>query len=106
MVTNNKCERCEEIETYKHLLWECRESKRIWQHFNEFAVKENQLKERVIEYDNVFTIGNISNINKLKVKVIQEMIRIERPINWTISNIIRIATEIKSIEEYNAIKNG
>ncbi len=63
MVTNNKCKRCEEIETYKHLLWECRESKRIWKHFNEFAVKENQLNERVIEYDNVFTIGNIANIN-------------------------------------------
>jgi asparagine synthetase B (glutamine-hydrolysing) len=36
MVDNNKCKRCGEVETYKHLLWECREAKNIWQLFNEF----------------------------------------------------------------------
>jgi hypothetical protein len=31
MVSNNKCKRCEEVETYKHLIWECGEAKKIWQ---------------------------------------------------------------------------
>jgi hypothetical protein len=29
MVSNNKCKRCGEVENYKHLLWECRDAKRI-----------------------------------------------------------------------------
>jgi hypothetical protein len=55
----------------------------------------------VIEYDNVFKIGDNANTNKVKVKVMQGMIQIDRRINWSISNITKIADEIKSIESYN-----
>jgi hypothetical protein len=41
----------------------------------------------VLEYDNVFKIGNMANMNKVKVKVIQGMIQIECPINWTIEKL-------------------
>ena len=102
MANSNKCKRCEEIETYKHLIWECRETKKIWQMLNEFLIKINQKNNRALEYENVFRIGNIANLSKLKVRLIQAMIQIERPINWTMEKIIKIANDIKNIEIYNA----
>jgi hypothetical protein len=105
MVNNNKCKRCEEVETYKHLIWECREARKIWQIFNEFVTNLKQENERVQSYENVFKIGNIGNINKIKIKVIQGMIQIERPSNWTMEKIIKIENEIKCIESYNTKGN-
>jgi hypothetical protein len=84
MVNNNKCKRCEEVETYKHLIWECRDAKKIWQLFHEFATSANQQEEKVLDYKNIFKIGNIANMNKVQIKVIQGMIQVERPTNWTI----------------------
>ena len=105
MVNNNKCKRCEEVETYKHLIWECREARKIWQIFNEFVTNLKQENERVQSYENVFKIGNIGNINKIKIKVIQGMIQIERPSNWTMEKITKIENEIKCIEIYNTKGN-
>ena len=102
MVTNNRCKRCGEVETYKHLLWECREAKNIWQLFNEFVTNINQMNEKVQEYDNVFRIGNVENVSKIKLKIIQGMIQIERPKCWTIEKINEIANENRCIELYNA----
>jgi hypothetical protein len=36
------------------------------------------------------------------MKIIQEMIQIERPVNWTQEKIVKIAKEIMGIEIYNA----
>jgi hypothetical protein len=94
------------VETYKHLLWECRESKRVWQLFNEFATSVNLQEEKVIEYENIYKIGNIANMNKVKVKVIQGMIQMERPTNWTKEKIEKIAKDIRQTELYNARKQN
>ena len=102
MVTNNKCKRCGEIETYKHLLWECREAKKIWQSYNDFLTHVNKLEDKIMSYDNIFRIGNIGYISKVKIRVIQGMIQIERPVNWSIDNIKKLAKEIENIESYNA----
>ncbi len=101
MVDNNKCKRCGEVETYKHLLWECREAKNIWHLFNEFVTNLNQNNERIQEYDNVFMAGNKGYVSKVKMKIVQEMIQIDRPRCWTIERIKEIANEINSIELYN-----
>ena len=101
MVSNNKCTRCDKIETYKHLIWECEEVIRIWHLFNECVVSEKQRDERIQDYEEVFKIGNNKNINKVKIKVIQAMIQIERPVNWSIVNITRIVNELKNIESFN-----
>jgi hypothetical protein len=95
MVDTNKCKRCGEIETYKHLLWTCREAQKIWQLYSEFVSLTNQQEERVLEYENVFKIGNIANINKVKMKIIQGMIEIERPVNWSMEKVMKIAKEIR-----------
>ena len=101
MVTNNKCKRCEEVETYRHLLWECGEVKRIWNAFNDYIYNNLQSNNKVLCYDDIFQIGEDSFINKIKLRVIQEMIQIERPKNWTKDNINKIAKDIKKIEMFN-----
>jgi hypothetical protein len=36
------------------------------------------------------------------MKVVQEMIQIDHPVNWSIDNIFKIANELKNIELYNS----
>ena len=90
MVNNDRCERCGEVETYKHLMWECGEVRKIWMAFNEFSACNNYMEESILEYEDVFKIGSIGKINKVKLTVIQSMIQIERPMNWTIENIKKL----------------
>ena len=99
MVENNKCKRCGEVETYRHLLWECREAKTIWNAFNEVI---SNIDEKIQDYENIYKIGKIGVISKIKVRVIQSMIQIDRPVNWTKDNILKLANELKWIEMYNA----
>jgi hypothetical protein len=42
MVNDSKFNRCGEMETYMHLLMECKEVKKIWSAYNEFMVKMGQ----------------------------------------------------------------
>jgi hypothetical protein len=58
----------------------------------------------VLEFEKVYTIGNIGFANKVKMRVIQEMIQINRPANWTMENINWISKELKSLEIFNAKK--
>ena len=101
MVNDNKCKRCGEVETYRHLLWECREARKIWKLYDEYMVAINQSTEKVQCYEEVFRVGEVGVMSKVKMKVIQEMIQIERPANWSKENIIKIVKELKNIELYN-----
>jgi hypothetical protein len=49
MVNNNNCKRCDEVEDFKHLIWECREAKRIWKVFNEFFSKTGPARRKNTE---------------------------------------------------------
>ena len=106
MVNNNKCKRCGELESYNHLLWECKEARKVWRAHNEYLVNIGQFRNVVIEYDDVFVIGDVGVLSKVKMKVIQEMIQIERPVNWSMENIERIANELKNVESYNSAKKN
>ena len=64
----------------------------------------NQHEDKVLEYDNIFKIGNKANINKLKITLIKQLIQINRPANWTMENIRTIYSEIINIETYNTRK--
>ena len=101
MSRDDECSRCGEVETYKHLFWECRESKRVWNAFNDYMSSINQ-PHTVEKYDDVFLIDDNRIISMLKVRVIQAMIQIERPSGWGIEMVRRLATELKCIEIYNA----
>jgi hypothetical protein len=42
------------------------------------------------KYEEIFNIGNNEVINKVKIRTIQAMIQIERPVDWPRYNIERI----------------
>jgi hypothetical protein len=102
MVTDNKCKRCGEVETFRHLLWECGEVKEIWNAYNGFIYNSMQSYNKILSYDDIFQIGENGHINKIKLRVIQEMIQIERPKNWSTENIYKIAKDIEKIEIFNS----
>jgi hypothetical protein len=45
-------------------------------------------------------------INTIKVKIIQEIIQITRPVRWSVENLRHTIMELKNIELYIAIKNN
>jgi hypothetical protein len=55
-----------------------------------------------ISYEDIFTPGKTYANCMIKIKLIQEMIQIERPINWNMENIISIITSLQKIEQHNA----
>ena len=57
MSRSDECERCGEVETYKHLFWECRESRRVWSSFNEYMGSIGH-QHKVTGYEEVFTIDD------------------------------------------------
>jgi hypothetical protein len=59
-------------------------------------------EKKVLDYENIYKIGRISALSKIKLKVIQSMIQIDRPANWTKDNILKLANELKWVEIYNA----
>ena len=57
-------------------------------------------KEDIYDFSNGFIE------NGIKIKLINELIQIERPTHWTINKIINIAIEMKKIEKYILVKNN
>ena len=57
-------------------------------------------------YKDVYNTPNISAISSVKMKIIQEMIQIKRPIGWTTETIRKTAMEMKNIELYNSKSNN
>jgi hypothetical protein len=103
MSRDNECERCGLVESYKYLIWDCTESRRVWDCFNNYILSINGSMYLVRCYDDVFNIYSDRIISILKVRVIQAMIQIERPVGWTTNNIRKLALELKNIEIYNSV---
>ena len=101
MIDNNKCERCHQIESTRHLLWECVESRNIWELFNLWTLTNNRTSSSVNEYQDVFNVDNCAHVCKVKIKIIQEMIQIERPRGWNLNKLYLISNDISKIEVYN-----
>jgi hypothetical protein len=64
-------------------------------------MKSANAKE-VENYEDIFTPGIPYAICLIKIKLIQEMIQIERPMNWKPENIKNIITNLMKIEQHNA----
>ena len=102
MVSDNICLRCGGIETYRHLIWECNEARRIWRVYNEYMDSIGHSEVKVEVYEEVFKVENISAVSTVKMKIIQEMIQIIRPISWNDERMKDIVMTLKSTELYNA----
>ena len=61
---------------------------------------------RVESYEDVFTIDDSRIISMIKVRVVQAMIQIARPVAWGVERIKRLALELKCIELYNSAAAG
>jgi hypothetical protein len=63
------------------------------QALNGFTTNKNQQEETVQDYENIFKIGNMDAVSKVKIKIIEGMVQVEHPINWSIDNIIETTNE-------------
>ena len=106
MSIDDACSRCGLKETYRHLFWECEESNRVWKSFNEYIRTIGLHECEVKGYEDVFRVENVGTISVIKVRVIQAMIQIERPVGWTQEKVRKLAIEVKIIEIYNSVAKG
>ena len=53
MTTNDKCPRCGEIESTRHLLWECTHVKHIWSLYNSLVQSVGAHQDKMVKYDDV-----------------------------------------------------
>ena len=77
----------------------------MWRSFNEY-MREIGHVHRVDSYEKVFTIDNNRIISMIKVRVIQAMIQVERPVAWGVGRIRALALELKCLELYNSAISG
>jgi exonuclease III len=105
MTASDKCLRCGRIENLRHLIWECSHSNNIWNLFNDM-VKEvyPNSKDLIIVYENIFDACETPSTNVIKLRVVQELIQIDRPKNWNRDKIIQLTKDLISIEKYNSMK--
>ena len=102
MVNDNKCSRCGEVETYRHLLWECHEVRKVWQSYNDYMDYIGQYDIKVENYEEVFRVERVGVISTVKMKTVQQLIQIERPTGWNMERTRSMACDLKNIELYNA----
>jgi hypothetical protein len=104
MTDSDQCPRCGEIEYTKHLLWECQKVKPIWDLYN--LVMQSVKADKVTSYEDIFVPGENEAVCNIKIKLIQEMIQIERPKNWNIDNIKNMIVNMANMENFMANKNN
>jgi len=102
MSENPNCPRCNEIESTKHLLWECNESRNIWNLYNSVLTNSNLQNMTINKYEDIFITENLSILSTIKMKIVQEFIQIERPKGWSITRIENLIMSIRDTELYNA----
>jgi hypothetical protein len=95
MMQTDKCPRCSQTETPKHLLWECEHVKSIWSLFKTLMTQTLNGNECIHNFVQFWT-------NMIKIKIIQELIQIERPIKWNREKLNSMVRELIGIEQYNA----
>jgi len=106
MTNTAQCPRCDEIETTKHLLWECAESKKIWKLYNDNLLKLQIQSMNILSYEDIYRTESMSTLSIIKTKLINEFIQIVRPRNWTMEKMVNLISNIRSIEIYNASKRN
>jgi hypothetical protein len=101
MTPSDQCPRCSQSETTRHLLWECEHSKNIWSLHNDYLNSFGITNSNITEYKHVYNAGTNSGLTMIKIKVIQELIQIRRPLNWNMENIRSVVEDLVKIERHN-----
>jgi hypothetical protein len=106
MINESSCERCGLEETTKHLLWECRQSKMMWESFNSILCERGLNQFSIKNYDDVYKFNGTGVISTVKLKLINELIQIVRPTNMNVERVKMIIRNLQSTEKYIAKKNN
>jgi hypothetical protein len=104
MTSTDECPRCGLTETVDHLLWECVHVQQIWNKYNNLIRKMGKDQDLVRNYNNVYRTGPNPISTLIKIKVIKELIQIERPKNWDDNRMESLVKEIINNERYIAKK--
>jgi hypothetical protein len=102
MTKDPNCPRCGILETTKHLLWECSESRNLWKSYNEILTQVGLNSLNINSYEDLYRTEDLPVLSTLKLKFIQEQIQIIRPKNWSNFRTIQIMTQLRDIELHNA----
>jgi hypothetical protein len=105
MTNSPNCPRCNNEESTKHLLWDCVHSQNIWTIFNEILGSNNLASSKVSRYEHIYRTENNSAVSVIKLKIIQQMIQMERPKNWEKVTVQQLIIRIKDYETKNASDN-
>jgi hypothetical protein len=98
MTDTPNCPRCGSEETTEHLLWECVESKKIWTLHNIILSKNLYSDQKILKYEDLYRTEPSSSVSIIKMKIIQEMIQIERPKNWCMARLVNTIIRIRDLE--------
>jgi hypothetical protein len=102
MTETDSCPRCGLIETTKHLLLECVHAKNICSLYNNLMTQIGKSCELVNNFEEVVKSCNSPEISIVKVKIIQQLIQIEIPMNWDQDKLHSIIREVINFEQYNS----
>jgi hypothetical protein len=101
MTADANCPRCGLVESTKHLLWDCIESQKIWKSYNETLSTARLRNHNLNNYEDLYRVEAIKVLSIVKLKLVQEMIQIIRPMNWTKNRMINLIGQLKRIETHN-----
>jgi hypothetical protein len=98
MTVSPHCPRCGMEETTRHLLWECFESKNIWTIYNVILSDNGNNSYLILEYEDIYRTESNTIASLIKMKIIQEMIQIDRPKRWNKEILVQIILRMKELE--------
>ncbi len=105
MTNSAECDRCGAEESTKHLLWDCPLSQLTWIHLNGILEERNLGLDKIVSYEKIFDFGGAACATLIKLKIINEFIKIERPNHLLKSKILTLINLLMNTEKYIAIKN-
>jgi hypothetical protein len=77
----------------------------MWSIYNEVIKEYFNSEYSIRRMEDIFNFSSGPIENCLKIRLINNLIQIERPIHWTKEKILGMALETKKIEKYIAVKN-
>jgi len=106
MVDSDRCTNCEEVKTFKHLMWECNHVRITWINLNSVLVERGLEKECVHDYSNIYDYGVYAATSTIKLKIIKALIQIDRRTKLGVGEILKIINDLINKEKYIAVKKN
>jgi hypothetical protein len=78
---------------------------KMWSLYNNVLKTDLNSKFSINRFEDIFNFDTGVRENRLKIKLINELIQIERPTFWSKHKVSSIITEMKAIEKYISLKN-